>query len=191
MTKQELRKVFLEKRLSLNEAEYALLNRNLCDRFFTSVELSFVNVIHCFLPILEKKEPDTWLIIDRLQREFPHIRIAVPKVNYETNQLDHFLFEGIGKLKTGKWGVPEPTDGIAIPVEKIDLVVVPLLAFDGAGNRVGYGKGYYDRFLAACPKQTMRMGISFFEPVDAIERTPVDVPLTGCVTPDNYFAFTR
>jgi 5-formyltetrahydrofolate cyclo-ligase len=190
MTKQELRKVFLEKRLSLNEAEYALLNRNLCDRFFTTVDLTFVNVIHCFLPIVEKKEPDTWLLIDRLQREFQHIRIAIPKVNYETNQLDHFLFEGIGKLKTGKWGVPEPTDGIAIPVEKIDLVVVPLLAFDAAGHRVGYGKGYYDRFLAVCPPRTRRIGISFFEPVDVIESTSADVQLTGCVTPNSIFEFS-
>jgi 5-formyltetrahydrofolate cyclo-ligase len=191
MTKQELRRVFHEKRLALTEAEYLLLNRKLCDRFFISVDLSFVNVIHCFLPIVARKEPDTWLIIDRLQREFPHIRIAIPKINHEKNQLDHFLFEGIGKLKTSKWGVPEPTDGIPMPVEKINLVVVPLLTFDAAGHRVGYGKGYYDRFLAACPPNTRKIGISFFEPVNFIESTAADIQLTGCVTPDSYFEFTR
>jgi 5-formyltetrahydrofolate cyclo-ligase len=189
MTKQELRKVFLQKRLSLTEAEYQLLNRKLCDRFFASVELSFVNVVHCFLPILEKKEPDTWLIIDRLQREFAHIRIVVPKVNIEENQLDHFLFEGFSKLKTSTWGVSEPAEGIPIPVEKTDVVLVPLLAFDPTGHRIGYGKGYYDRFLAACPPHTGRIGLSFFEPVDSIEATATDIRLTGCVTPDRFYVF--
>lgn len=190
MTKQELRKVFLEKRLLLSEAAYPLLNRKLCDRFFTSMDLSFIHVIHCFLPIIEKKEPDTWLIIDRLQREFPHIRIAVPKVNRQSNQLEHFLFEGPGKLKTSNWGVTEPTDGIPMPVEKIDLVLVPLLAFDVSGHRVGYGKGYYDRFLATCPPTTKRIGLSFFEPVISIDASSDDVQLTACVTPDAFYGFS-
>lgn len=181
--------MFLEKRMALNEAEYHLLNRKLCDRFFSSVNLSFVKVVHCFLPIIEKKEPDTWLILDRLQREFSHIRIAVPKVNRKSNNLDHFLFEGIGKLKTSNWGVPEPTGNIPMQIEKIDLVLVPLLAFDVTGNRIGYGKGYYDRFLTRCPRNTKRIGISFFGPVDAIEASADDIRLTSCITPDNFFEF--
>ncbi|MCK6617037.1 MAG: 5-formyltetrahydrofolate cyclo-ligase [Cyclobacteriaceae bacterium] len=190
MTKQELRNSFLKKRLSLNEAEYQLLNRKLCDRFFSSVDLSFIKVIHCFLPITIKKEPDTWLIIDRMQREFTHIRIAVPKVNLVTNQLEHFLFEGMRNLTTSRWGVPEPTGRIELPVDKIDLVLVPLLAFDIAGHRIGYGKGYYDRFLAKCLPQTKRIGLSFFDPVTSIAATPNDIRLTGCVTPDKFFGFT-
>lgn len=185
-----MRRVFLEKRLSLNEAEYQLLNRKLCDRLFASVDLSFVNVVHFFLPIAEKKEPDTWLIIDRLQRESPHIRIAVPKVNPVKNQLEHFLFEGIGKLKTSAWGVPEPTDGIPVAVEKIDMVLVPLLAFDRQGHRVGYGKGYYDRFLSLCRPATKRIGISFFGPVEKIDSGKSDVKLSACVTPAEFFQFS-
>ncbi|QOI97050.1 MAG: 5-formyltetrahydrofolate cyclo-ligase [Flammeovirgaceae bacterium] len=190
MTKQELRDSFIKKRLSLNEAEYYLFNRRLCDMFFASVDLSFVKVIHCFLPIIKKKEPDTWLIIDRLQREFTHIRLAVPKVNPATNQLEHFLFEGMRNLKTSRWGVPEPTGNIVMPADKIDLVLVPLLAFDTTGHRVGYGKGYYDRFLAKCRPQTNRIGISFFGPVDSIDTTTDDIPLTGCITPEKFFRFT-
>ncbi len=190
MTKQELRTLFLEKRTALNEAEYHHLNRKLCDQFFASVDLSFLHVIHCFLPIPEKKEPDTWLIIDRLQREFPHIRIVIPKVNRHTNALDHILFEGIGKLKPSPWGVPEPTEGIPMPVEKIDLVLVPLLAFDATGHRIGYGKGYYDRFLAKCSASAIRIGLSFFDPVPVIESTRDDVQLSGCITPTRFFRFT-
>jgi 5-formyltetrahydrofolate cyclo-ligase len=87
-------------------------------------------------------------------------------------------------------GIPEPVQGELIPDEQIDLVFVPLLAFDKKGNRVGYGKGFYDRFLAQCRPNTQKMGLSFFCPIDEISDVdPWDVKLDSCICPDKIWTF--
>src|SRR5688572_21205866 len=105
MTKQELRKIYLEKRQALPEAEYAQRNFQLYQNFFSTVDLSFIKVLHTFLPIPSKREVDTWLIIDRIKREYPHIRISIPKVSTQTNALENFYFEGLHQLVTNAWGI--------------------------------------------------------------------------------------
>lgn len=190
MTKQELRKVYVEKRMALSEAEYQQLNYRLCENFFTHIDLSFKKVIHTFLPLVEKREPDTWLIIDRIRREFPHIRLSIPKVNPETNQLESFFFEGLHQLKKNNWGILEPQQGIPTPPEKIDMVLVPLLAFDEHGHRVGYGKGYYDKFMATCSPSCTFVGVSLFSPVDRIDDIHSnDFSLSSTITPYKVYNF--
>jgi 5-formyltetrahydrofolate cyclo-ligase len=189
MTKQELRKIYLQKRKELSEAEYLARNHRVTEVFFSSVDLSFINVLHTFLPVVEKREPDTWLIIDRIRREFPHVRLSIPRVNIETDQLENFYFEGLHQLKKNNWGILEPTQGIPTPPEKIDLVLVPLLAFDKQGNRVGYGKGYYDRFLSICLPETKKVGISLFSSEEEIHTTDTDVQLDQCITPTELLIF--
>jgi len=189
MTKQELRKIYLEKRQALSEAEYAKLNFQLYQNFFANIDLSFIKVLHTFLPITSKKEPDTWLIIDRIRREFPHVRISIPKVNNQTGELENFYFEGLHQLATNEWGIQEPKQGIATEPEKIDMVIVPLLVFDEQGHRVGYGKGYYDRFLKTCTPKTQKIGVSLFPPVQKIPTESYDIKLHGVITPTQYSIF--
>jgi 5-formyltetrahydrofolate cyclo-ligase len=190
MTKQELRKTYLQKRQSLTEAEYLHLNHALGEVFFASFDLSFIKVIHTFLPLTEKHEPDTWPIIDRVRREFPHIRFSLPRVNYQTNELENYFFEGLHQLKKNDWGILEPAEGIPTPIAKINMVLVPLLVYDKQGHRVGYGKGYYDRFLSSCLPATKKIGLAHFHPVDQIEFSETDVRLNACVTPHGIFSFT-
>jgi len=187
MTKLELRKTYLQNRLALTEAEYLYLSRQVCEHFFCSVDVSFVKVLHVFLPIEKMNEPNTWLLIDRLRREFPAVRISIPKTN---RTMENFYFEGLHQLETSAWGIPEPKQGIPTPTEKIDLVIVPLLIFDKLGHRVGYGKGYYDQFLSTCKPTCQKIGLSFFEPVDRIQDIMNgDVAMNGCVTPSSFFSF--
>lgn len=184
MTKQELRKIYQQKRAALSEAEYSQLTFRLYQNFFSNIDLSFVRVLHTFLPIIEKKEVDTWLIIDRIKREFPHIRISIPKVNAQTGMLDSFYFEGPHQLTTNRWGIPEPKQGVATESEKIDLVLIPLLAYDTKGHRVGYGKGFYDKFLTTCRPNSKKIGLSFFEAEEEIKDTNVfDIRMDQCITP--------
>jgi 5-formyltetrahydrofolate cyclo-ligase len=184
MTKQELRQFYLQKRKALSEVEYAQLNLQLYQHFFSTIDLSFINVLHTFLPITSKKEPDTWPIIDRIRREFPHIRISIPRVNAKTGELENFYFEGLHQLITNEWGIQEPKQGIPTETEKIDLVLVPLLVFDQSGHRVGYGKGYYDKLLIKCRPDCKKIGVSLFEAGDKIQDTnSTDVRLNQCVTP--------
>ena len=188
MTKSELRKIYLQKRLSLSEAECLNYSRQLCEQFFSNFDLSFIKIIHTYLPIEKNKEPDTWLIVDRIRREFPNVRISAPRVR--NNQLENFFFEELHELEKNTWGILQPKQGLPIPSEKIDLVIVPLLAFDKSGNRVGYGKGFYDRFLKECRVDCKKVGLSFFEATDSIDyRTPYDIEMDYCITPRGIVQF--
>lgn len=168
-----------------------MLSRKLCELFFVSIDLSFVRTIHTFLPIREKHEPDTWLIVERIRREFPHIRISVPRIT-EAGQMENIYFEGLHQLVRNKWGIEEPRHGVPAPTEKIDLALVPLLCFDRSGNRVGYGKGYYDSFLRECRSTTKKVGLSLFSNSEVIDDLyDGDVILDECLTPVNHIIFSR
>jgi 5-formyltetrahydrofolate cyclo-ligase len=190
MIKAELRRIYLQKRQALSEESYDSLSRRLCELFFASVDLSSMKTLHIFLPIREKREPDTWFIINRMQREFPHVRLSIPRVNNKTRLLENFYYEEKAQLVKSKWGIEEPSRGIPTPSEGIDLVLVPLLCADIEGHRVGYGGGYYDKFLKECLPSCRRVGLSLFEPVEKIDdANEQDVALNALVSPARYFAF--
>lgn len=187
--KKALRHHYLQLRLSLSESEWAQGSQRICDLFFIHTDLTFVKAIHIFLPLKKKSEPDTWLIIDRLKREFPHIKIAVPKIDSSTGTIRSYLFVGMNQLKQNQWGIDEPEFGEEIYPEEFDLIIVPLLAFDKSGHRVGYGKGYYDRFLSKCRPDAKRIGLSFFKPTDNIDAEEHDLQLTSVITTAEIFTF--
>ena len=183
MNKEDLRKIYLEKRKKLNEGECVQLNLQLYNHFFSSFDLSFIRVLHSYIPLSKNNEPDTWTILDRVRREFPQVRISLPRV-LPNGELENIYFEGLHQLQTTSWGIQEPKQGVITPSEKIDLVIVPLLAFDMKGQRVGYGKGFYDRFLKSCKTDVQKIGLSFFGPVETISDTyPGDICLTSCIEP--------
>jgi 5-formyltetrahydrofolate cyclo-ligase len=106
--------------------------------------------------------------------------------------MQHFLWEPQTTLIKNKYGIPEPENGMLISPADIDLVFVPLLAFDKTGQRVGYGKGMYDRFLSECRPETITIGLSMFEPVEKITDTDsLDVPLHKVITPATVYHFQK
>ena len=106
--------------------------------------------------------------------------------------MQHFLLTDQTRFQKNALGIPEPVSGIEIEALKIDVVFVPLLAFDNKGNRVGYGKGYYDRFLARCKPDCIKIGLSFFEEEqDSFIIEPTDIPLDYCVTPEQLYDFSK
>lgn len=188
MNKDELRKIYLTKRLALTERDHHNLSLTISNLFFQSVNLSRINVLHIYLPIESKREPDTWIIINRIQKEFPHIRLVVPRVKGE--EMENIFYEGPDQLINTKWGMVEPKDGRHADTQHIDMVLVPLLAVDKQGHRIGYGKGYYDRFLKLCRPDCIKLGISFFEPEHSIdEKHEGDAHLNACLTPEQYVQF--
>jgi 5-formyltetrahydrofolate cyclo-ligase len=89
-----------------------------------------------------------------------------------------------------KWNIPEPAEGIEIDVSLLQVVFVPLLVCDEKGHRVGYGKGYYDRFLGQCKPEIVKIGLSFFDPIPEIDDVySGDIPLDFCVCPTKTVAF--
>ena len=189
MNKALLRTAFLDKRRKLSADEYARLNLQLYHHFFAGIDLSFVKVLHTYLPIARNHEPDTWQMLDRIRREFPNVRLSIPRMTNDGN-LENFYFEGLHQVETNKLGIPEPKQGVPTPSERIDMVIVPLIAFDKRGHRIGYGKGYYDRFLATCRYGTIKVGLSLFGPVEQIDDTDDhDIQLNMAVTPEGVIRF--
>ena len=190
MTKKEARKEFLAKRKALNDAERDILNLQIYNRLFASDFLEMIHTVHIFLSMERTREPDTWQIIDKIRREAPGIRLVVPKIN-ENGTLDHIYFEGLHQLKLNEWGILEPSQGIPASINKIDFVFVPLAAFDVEGNRVGYGKGHYDRFLKDCRPDCTKAGLSFFKAAEKFSDVEEhDIPLDVCFTPERVYNFS-
>jgi len=143
---------------------------------------------HLFLTIEEQKEINTEYILQILAGKDKEIVIS--KCEFSTLGMKHFLLTDNTKIKKNSYNVPEPIDGLEIPDTKIDVVFVPLLAYDKQGNRVGYGKGFYDNFLNKCKLETIKIGLSFFPPEEEIEDvSSSDVKLDFCVTPEKVICF--
>jgi 5-formyltetrahydrofolate cyclo-ligase len=137
-----------------------------------------------------KKEFATDAILHYMEFQHPGVQFVIPRMNAETNELDNILHTEDLLFTTNSWGIAEPVDGTVVDAKEIDLVLVPLLAFDTTGNRVGYGKGYYDKLLAQCRRDVLKVGFSYFEPVDKItDSASFDIPLSYCVTPHRIYEF--
>lgn len=188
MTKTEARSHYLAQRNLLGDAVRSDYDLRLCNHFFQKVDLNGVHILHLYLPIPARHEPDTWAILDRLRREFGHIRLVVPKVA-ANGELQHIFFEGLHQLKENAWGIPEPQTGVPADPARLDLVIVPLLAFAANGQRVGYGKGFYDRFLAQCKRHCRKVGLSYFEAAAIEGFDDTDVALDAVVTPNGLITF--
>lgn len=187
MDKKELRQKYkaLRAALSLDETEQkslAIANRLL------QLDVWDKTYYHLFLTMDNQKEVHTDVVHHILCGRDKEV--IVSRSDFETCTMVHYLLTDNTKLKLSSYGIPEPIDGIEVPSRKIDVVFVPLLAYDNQGHRVGYGKGFYDRFLAECKPDVIKIGLSFFEPEeDSIPHNSTDIALDYCVTPEKVYAF--
>jgi len=187
MTKKELRVKYKTFRsqlsaLEIEEKSLAIANQLL------QLPIWEHTYFHIFLPIVEHNEVDTEFILHLLSGKDKEI--VVSGSDFGTLKMTHYLLTDNTKFRKNKYNIPEPVDGLEVPSNKIDVVFVPLLAFDKTGNRVGYGKGFYDNFLLECKTETVKIGLSFFEAEDLIEDAfDGDVKLDYCVTPNFVYSF--
>ena len=159
-----MRKLYLEKRRALTGDEVGSCSRVIADMLFTEFDFEKLKVVHCFISIAKFNEVDTSIIFGRIWGEYPNVRTAVPRVNDGSGELEHFYYERDTNMVKNAWGIAEPSGAERVHPKDIDLVIVPLLCFDERGYRVGYGKGYYDRFLRECRADCVTAGLSFFPP---------------------------
>lgn len=187
MDKASLRRDFLQKRMNLTNDEVSAKNDLITRNLIESIAINGGETIHIFLPQINKKEIDTWNIIRQLQTFFPKIRIVAPYVMPKTKEMEHYVLDAQTRLNDNQWGIPEPDPSTSQPVhvEEINIIYIPLLTFDERGYRVGYGGGYYDRFLAKCRPNAVKTGLSFFEPVTSIDDiNEYDIRMDACITPE-------
>ena len=187
MNKKELRIKYKALRSQLSENDVEEMSLAIANKVLT-IPIWGKTYFHIFLPIIEQKEVNTEFILHLLSGKDKEI--VVSKSDFETRKMTHFLLTDNTKIKKKEYNIPEPVDGLEVPTTKIDVVFVPLLAFDKTGHRVGYGKGFYDKFLTECKPETIKIGLSFFESEELIEDIFVnDVKLDYCVTPNAIYRF--
>ncbi|PZD78484.1 5-formyltetrahydrofolate cyclo-ligase [Mesonia sp. K7] len=187
MQKQELRKKYkaLRKSLSFDEIEEKSLA--IANQLLTLPIWDF-SFYHLFLSIEKHREINTEYVLHILNGKDKNA--VVPKSDFATSEMQHFLLTDATPLKVNHWGIPEPVNGIEIQTQQIEVVFIPLLAFDEKGHRIGYGKGFYDRFLAKCKPKTLKIGLSFFEAEkENFEVFPTDIQMDFCVTPEKVYKF--
>jgi len=187
MTKSELRKTYKTLRNNLSENDIDEFSLAIANQLL-KLPIWDYTFYHIFLAIEELKEVNTDYILNILSGKDKNILIS--KSDFNTGEMIHFLLTDNTVIKKNHYNIPEPVDGIEISNDKVNVVFIPLLAFDKTGNRVGYGKGFYDRFLANCKPETLKIGLSFFEAENEITDVfESDVKLDYCVTPEMVYKF--
>ena len=185
-----------EIRLELKERRSALSRKQLQENSIEianqclKLDIWHLQNYHLFLSIEKQHEIQTEYLLQVLQGRDKNV--IVSKSNFKDYSLNHYLLTDQTSLKLNKYGIPEPSGegDIQIQESQIDVVFIPLLAADLLGNRVGYGKGFYDRFLEKCLPETIKIGLNFFEPMpDLIEANENDQRLDYLVTPETIFKF--
>lgn len=181
MTKKELRSKYKQLRKELTEEQIEDLSLEIANQ---CLQLPIWNKsnYHIFLPIVHHREVNTEYLLHILQGKDKNVILS--QSNFQDLSMKHYLLDDQISIKKNEFGIPEPNNGIPIADELIDVVFVPLLAYDKNGHRVGYGKGFYDRFLSKCRKDVITIGLSFFLPENHIDdASDLDVKLHYIVSP--------
>ncbi|WP_304197300.1 5-formyltetrahydrofolate cyclo-ligase [Flavobacterium alvei] len=187
MLKKELRQKYKALRNQLSEEDLEEMSLAIANKIL-KLPIWEKTYFHIFLPIIEHKEVNTECILHLLSGKDKEIIIS--KSDFETRVMTHFLLTDNTKIKKNQYNIPEPVDGLEVPSKKIEVVFVPLLAFDKNGHRAGYGKGFYDKFLSECKVETIKIGLSFFDAEETIDDVfENDIKLDYCVTPNEVFKF--
>jgi 5-formyltetrahydrofolate cyclo-ligase len=188
MKKVELRQQYLAKQKMLSEEDRDSASKRIADNFFSSFDLGTIRVLHCFISIEKFNEINTRLIFAKLWRDFPHIQTVVPRVDRKIDAIRSLVFTHETELVRNAWGIEEPSHDKFVEAQNIDVVLVPGLCFDTQGHRVGFGKGYYDRFLKTCRPDCLKIGLSHFEPVEKIDDVhDGDARLDFTITPERIY----
>lgn len=187
MQKASIRSLYKQKRLEITPDELERRSSRISEQLFTHFQLEG-KTVSLFLPIERQREINTYTILEK--GISIGATIALPKSDFEKHSMKHFQFESHSQLKVNEFGIPEPTAGKLIKPDALDIVFIPLLAVDSTGHRIGYGKGFYDRFLRKCRPNCIFIGLHLFDDmciIDDIDRH--DIRLDFCITPTQIIRF--
>jgi len=187
MDKKVFRKNIKARRAQLSEEQLEDKSLEIANKLL-GLSIWEYSFYHLFLSIQHLNEINTEYILHILNGKDKNVVIS--KSDFKTLEMQHYLLTDSTPIQLNKWKIPEPVNGIEIKPKQLEVVFVPLLAFDKKGHRIGYGKGFYDRFLGSCKPSTLKIGLSFFEVEETLfEALPTDIPLDYCVTPERIYKF--
>lgn len=180
MTREEIRNHYRALRKEMTAEQCIYYSQQVANNFLRNWSFN-QKLIHCFLPIHRLREVDTIPLVKRLRQKN---QVCIPVSNFDKNNMSHKILDEHTQFQDNAYGIPEPMTGKDVEVKDIQVVIVPLLAVDQHGNRLGYGKGFYDRFLAECSPETIFIGLTMFDIHDDLtEVDEYDIPLHYVVTP--------
>lgn len=189
-TKNELRQDYRQLRKQLSGDEVNDLSRKITTQLGTWLKgQEGLTHFHLFFPISKFKEVNTFYIQQLLEQQGK--TLFTSQVNREENRLDTLQLPPEASFFLDEWGIPVPQESVRVTATKIQVVFVPLLAYDKSGHRLGFGKGFYDRFLASLEQPVLKVGLSFFTPEEAVPVEPHDIPLDYCITPEQILKFNK
>jgi 5-formyltetrahydrofolate cyclo-ligase len=144
--KKRLRKRFLSARNTMSSNELYSKSRFITSKLINTEDYLKADVVHCYVSMIRKNEVETRNLIQHMLDHGK--KVVVPKME-KMGQLSHYEIKGLDELTENKWGVAEPVKNSTLSVNKssLELVIVPMVSGDKYKNRLGYGKGFYDRFL--------------------------------------------
>jgi 5-formyltetrahydrofolate cyclo-ligase len=182
LSKQLARERGYAVRENLGMHDQALLDARIFARLKEGWDWDNVKRLHVYLPLARRREIGTWALVRWLWAAHPAIRVYVPRLT--SSGMDHVEINHHTQFRPNHYQVPEPMAGEMLGTsERLDMVITPLLAFDKSGHRVGYGGGYYDRFLAE-HTAAERVGLAYHACLvpEGIAAEPHDVPMEVIVT---------
>ncbi|HFK5511356.1 TPA: 5-formyltetrahydrofolate cyclo-ligase [Elizabethkingia anophelis] len=183
--KSELRKKYLKERKAMSSEDVAFLSEKIFNQYLLQFNVSENQNIHIFLPISAKNEINTHLWIDYFWKK--NVNVFIPKM--VDNEIISIAYKPDTELALNSWGILEPVSNIAKAVD-FDQVITPLLYADRQGNRIGYGKGFYDRFFSSFKNSVLKIGINYFAPDELIQDADkFDIKLDYLVLPDGMLSF--
>ncbi len=186
MKKSDLRKIYLEKRKKMSREEVNSQSEKIFQNFVAHYNLENAKKIHLFLSIAKFNEVNTFYFLKYFREH--NIRVFIPKI--VQNRLISIEFTPETKMEVSSWGIAEPVSNEDCGVVDYDFVITPLLYCDSEGNRVGFGKGYYDGFFKTINPNCKKVGVGFFPPKENIDDvSEADVPLDYLITGDNTLSF--
>lgn len=172
--KTALRSKISEKRNSLSGEQINKKSFKIMETLFSLDEFRKAKVIHCY--ISKEKEVQTGDIIKESSKNKTVVVPCVQKEGLISAELNDFC-----ELKKNSFGVLEPADPHPFPAGKIELALVPGIVFDRKGYRIGYGKGYYDKFLRNF--RAIKIGLAYdFQVVDEVPKEEHDIKVDYIIT---------
>lgn len=187
MYKNEIRQKYRLMRQMLSHDQCDKLSKSIFDRLKEIVDIANKNV-GVFLPILDQKEPNTFILLSMYDTN--NTKFYSPIVQRHNDEMIFYRIKADDEIRIGKFNIPESISNEKINCGDLNVILIPLLAFDIYGYRVGYGKGFYDKYLLNSPENLLKIGISLFDDPEVIDDiNEFDIKMNYCISPNKIYQF--
>ncbi len=164
--KKEIRKPMLARRKELSESSYKRMSAVICEKLIRNSRILQAYSVHIYYPIYN--EVDIRPVIEFLWNN--NKKVIMPKADFHTREMSNYYVISYGQLEETRFGLHEPRANSPLHLGSPDVVIVPGVAFSSDRYRLGYGSGFYDRFLKGI--DSFKIGVAF--EMQIIAKLPVE-----------------